>query len=195
MFRAVLDTYVLVPSRQRDFLLQLDTERAYSPLWSTGTLFELDYVLARLDEQRSLRDRAAYRQHLFANMARAFPGAAIEASKNREYSYQLNDADDGHVAHAAIIGKADAIVTDDSRAGFATAPDLLQAQIEVLTTWQFAANTVAAHPSAGLRALQQMSARMTSPPLSAGQIHDELGQRYAMTVVADILGPMLTEAH
>lgn len=194
MFRAVLDTCVLVPGRQRDFLLQLATERAYAPLWSTGTLFELDYVLARLDEKRSRPDSAGYRQRLFANMVRAFPGATIEASKDRGYNYQLNDADDGHVAHAAIIGKADTIVTDDSRAGFLTAPDLLQAQIEILTAWQFAANTVAAHPNAGLRALHEMSARMTTPQRSAVQILDELGQRYGMTEVADILGPLLGEA-
>ena len=181
MFRAVLDTCVLVPGRQRDFLLQLATEGAYAPLWSTGTLFELDYVLAGLDNKRSRPDSRARRQRLLANMARAFPGATIEASKNRAYSYELNDAGDGHVAHAAIISKADAIVTDDSRAGFKTAPDLLEAQIETVTAPQFAANTVAAHPHGGVRALQEMSARMQTPPRSASQVLEELRQRYRMT--------------
>jgi predicted nucleic acid-binding protein len=71
-------------------------------------------------------------------MERGFPGATVEASKDRTYSYALNDPDDGHVAHAAIIGEADAIVTDDSRAGFSTAPDLLQTRIKVMTARQVA---------------------------------------------------------
>jgi predicted nucleic acid-binding protein len=138
VYRAVLDTCVLVPGRQRDFLLQLATEHAYVPLWGTGILFELNYMLAELDGKRGRADSAAYRKRLFANMERGFPGATVEASKDRTYSYALNDPDDGHVAHAAIIGEADAIVTDDSRAGFSTAPDLLQTRIKVMTARQVA---------------------------------------------------------
>ena len=148
MYRAVLDTCALVPGRQRDFLLQLATEDAYAPLWGTGILFELDYVLARLDVKLGRSDSVARRQRLFEQMASAFLGATIEAPKDRVYHYALSDRDDGHVAHAAIIGKADAIVTDDSRAGFPTAPDLVEAQIQIVSPAQFAANTVAAHPAA-----------------------------------------------
>lgn len=193
MYRAVLDTCALVPGLQRDLLLQLATEHAYAPLWGTGILFELDYVLTRLDEKRGRPDSAAYRLRLFAEMARVFPGATVQASKDRIYHYELADHDDGHVAHAAIIGKADAIVTDDSRAGFPTAPDLVAAQIQVVSVQQFVANTVAAHPAAGLRALQAMSARMRTPPRSAVETLDELRQRYAMTEVADILGQLLAD--
>lgn len=103
--------------------------------------------MAGLDDKRGRPNNAAYRTRLFANRERAFPGATIKASKNRGNYYELQDPDDGHVAHAAIIGKADAIVTDDSRAGFSTAPGLIQAQIEVVSAQQFAANTVAAHPA------------------------------------------------
>jgi hypothetical protein len=116
-------------------------------------------------------------------MKRAFPGATIDAPRNRTYDYTLADPDDGHVAHAAIIGKAGAIVTDDSRAGFATAPDLVQAQIQVVSPAQFAANTVAAHPAAGVRALRAMSARMTAPSLSPAELVEELRHRYSMTEV------------
>lgn len=180
MYTAVLDTCALVPSLQRDFLLQLAAERAYAPLWGTGILFELDYVLARIDDRRGVDpgDSDHARAHLFEEMTKAFPGSTITAPKNRAYDYQLEDRDDGHVAHAAIIGKADAIVTDDERAGFRTSRALRDANIETLNPAEFAANTVAAHPHAGARSLLQLSTRRNTTP---GALLDELRDRYAMT--------------
>lgn len=191
MYRAVLDTCVLVPGRQRDFLLQLAAEEAYAPLWGSGILFELDYVLARLDAQHGRDGSDEQRKHLFEQMRRAFPDAEINAAKDREYDYGLNDADDGHVAHAAILGKADAIVTDDSRAGFKTSAILREAAIEVFHPHEFAANTVAAHPAAGIRALVAMSQRMTTPAQSARELLEELRTRCGMDEVAEILTPRL----
>jgi hypothetical protein len=187
VYRAVLDTCALVPGRQRDFLLQLATEEAYAPLWGSGILFESDYVLARLDAKRGRDGNDERRQHLFEQMKRAFPGAEINAPKNRGYDYGLNDPDDGHVAHAAILGKADAIVTDDSPAGFKTSRILSDAGIDIVHPHEFAANTVAAHPEAGVRALVAMSRRMVTPLRSQQQILDELRDRYGMHEVAEIL--------
>lgn len=187
MYRAVLDTCALVPGRQRDFLLQLAAEEAYAPLWGSGILVELDYVLARLDAKRGREGSEAYRRRLFEQMKRAFPGAEISAPKDREYDYGLSDADDGHVAHAALRGKADAIVTDDARAGFKTAPTLVEAGIEVVSPHEFAANTVAAHPQTGVRALIAMSQRMMEPPTSPSELLNELEERYGMAEVAAIL--------
>lgn len=45
-----------MPSLQRDFLLQLATEEAYAPVWGSGILFELDYVLAGLHDKRGITD-------------------------------------------------------------------------------------------------------------------------------------------
>lgn len=193
MYRAVLDTCTLVPSPQRDFLLQLATEEAYAPVWGSGILFELDYVLAGLHDRRGITDSATRRQHLFDQLKAAFPGSEVHAPKDRDYSYALNDPADGHVAHAAIIGKADAIVTDDRRAGFSTARVLVEADIETVHPDQFAANTVSAHPHAGVRALREMSNRRTNPPQNPKQILELLVRRHNMTEVAEILLPLVAE--
>lgn len=193
MYRTVLDTCALVPGRQRDFLLQLAGEEAYPPLWGLGILLELDDVLARLDAKRGRAGSGERRRHLFEQMKRAFPGAEINAPKDREYHYGLNDSDDGHVAHAAVLGKADAIVTDDSRAGFKTSTRLIEAGVDIIHPHEFAANTVAAHPEAGVRALVAMSRRTVTPPQDPHQILGELRDRYGMDEVAEIVSPLLPE--
>lgn len=194
MYRVVLDTCALVPGRQRDFLLQLAAEGAFAPLWGSGILFELNYVLARLDAKRGRDASWMHRRNLFEQMKRAFPGAEINAPKDREYNYGLNDPDDGHVAHAAIFGKADAIVTDDSRAGFKTSAVLSEAGIDIVSPRDFAANTVAARPEAGVRALLAMSDRMAIPTRTPQDVLNELRERYGMAEVARILSARLAQA-
>lgn len=124
-------------------------------------------------------------------MRRAFPGAEVNAPKNREYDHGLDDPEDGHVAHAAIWGKADAIVTDDSRAGFRTSAALQEAAVDVVYPAEFAANRVSAHPEAGTRALVAMAERMTTPPRTAREVLAELRTRYGMDEVTEILAPLL----
>lgn len=193
MYRAVLDTCALVPGLQRDFLLQLAAEDAYAPLWGSGILLELDYVLARLHEKRGTEDSDGRRRHLFEQMKRAFPGSEINAPKDRNYDYGLLDSDDGHVAHAALIGNADAIVTDDRRAGFKSASTLIEAYIDIVYPKVFAANTVSAHPLAGVRAVVAMSSRRADPPRSPQELLDELVERYDVVELAEILAPRLRE--
>lgn len=191
MYRAVLDTCALVPGLQRDFLLQLAAEETYAPMWGSGILFELDYVLAGLDAKRGRADSAERRRHLFERMRHAFPGAEVHAPKDRVYDYGLDDPDDEHVAHAAIVGKADVIVTDDLRAGFRASAALRAAAVDVVYPAKFAANTISAHPEAGLRALMAMATRMTTPPQSPREVLAELQTRYGMDEVAEILAPRL----
>ncbi len=160
----------------------------------SGILFELDYVLAGLHDKRGITDSASRRKHLFDQLKQAFPGSEVQAPpKDREYSYGLNDPDDGHVAHAAIIGKADAIVTDDRRAGFSTARVLVEADVETVHPHRFAANTVSAHPHAGVRALREMSNRRANPSQTPEQILELLATRHNMTEVAEILLPLLAD--
>jgi predicted nucleic acid-binding protein len=189
VYRAVLDTCVLVPGLQRHFLLQLATEEAFAPLWSSGTVGELGEVLARIDAKRQRVGREAYRARLLTEMRLAFPGAEIRAPPDRAYDYDIDDPGDGHVVHAALLGKADAIVTDDRRSGLATSAILHEAAIEVLHPRGFAANTVAAHPEAGVRALHAMAGRMSQPAQTPQEILLELRDRYGMVDVAEMLLP------
>jgi len=177
MYRAVLDTCVLVPSLQRDFLLQLAAEEAFAPLWGTGILTELDYVLARLHERRHVMDSDVRRRHLLDQMRRAFPGSEVKAPKDREYHYELSDPEDGHVAHAALRGKADAIVTDDTRAGFTTATVLTEANIEIVSPHEFAVHTISAHPEAGSKrcASCRSATSIRSTPLTRSSICSSSG--------------------
>lgn len=174
MFRAVLDTCVLVPDLQRDFLLQLATEGSYSALWGTGILFELDYVLAELGRPEERR------VHLLDQMQAAFPGSTIAAPKSGEYNYDIEDPDDAHVVHAAIMGRADAIVTDDTRSGMEASQSLFAASVEVVRPRDFAANTVIVHPGAGHRAIEQLAMRRKCPPATPKQLLATLRSRWGM---------------
>jgi len=189
VYRAVLDTCVLVPGLQRHFLLQLATEAAFAPLWSSGTVWELDEVLARIDATRHRVASEAYRARLLTEMRIAFPGAEIRAPRDGAYDYDIDDPGDGHVVHAAILGKADSILTDDRRSGLAGSVVLRAADIEVVHPRDFAANTVAAHPEASMRAVYAMAGRMSQPAQTPHEILLELRGRYGMVDVAEMLLP------
>jgi predicted nucleic acid-binding protein len=180
---------------QRDFLLQVAAEGAYSPLWGSGIITELDYVLERLDKKRGLdsENRAKYRQHLLEQMTSFFPGSTIEAPKTRKYHYDILDPDDGHVVHAAIIGKADVIVTSDKRAGMETSSVLAEASVDVLSAHEFAANTVAAHPHAGAAAILAIAKRSKNPTRSPAEFLELLGAKHNMSEVAEILSPRFVD--
>jgi len=92
-----------------------------------------------------------------------------------------------------VIAKADAIVTDDTRAGLENAPALVEADVETVFPNGFAANTVAAHLQAGVRALVALSKRRTNAAQAPEQILDQLVERYGMEEVAEILRPLLSE--
>ena len=195
MYRAVLDTCVLLPGIQRDFLLQLAAEEAYAPLWGSGILYELDYVLAEWHRRRGVLSGGEIRRRLFTQMSEAFPGAEVSAPKDGAYAYVLNDVDDGHVVHTALLGKADAIVTADTRAGLETCPDLDAAAVEVVHPAVFAASTVWAHPEAGVRALMALASRRRSPAQTPSAILEHLAQAYGMDEVAELIGPRLAMRH
>lgn len=147
MFSALLDTSVLWPSLQRDFLLSLAIEGLYRPLWSTAILAELEHHETRkLIERGEESDIAAARAcHLLGQMATAFDDALVENWEPHDGTFGLPDANDEHVVAAALVGGAGVIVTSN------------------LKTFRCSAFQIPSGPSPPCSSLQT---RWPSPPMS-----------------------------
>jgi predicted nucleic acid-binding protein len=156
-FTAMLDTCVLVPSLQRDVLLECAAAGVYRPLWSAAILAELDDVLTRLLSARGRPDSevTAYRRRLRSQMAAAFPDALVTGWEPLEPTIDTPDPGDAHVVAAALTGGAHVIVTDDQH-GF-TRP--LPGDLTVETTDEFLLGALDSRPAAVVQAVEAVAAR------------------------------------
>ncbi|HUW77626.1 MAG TPA: PIN domain-containing protein [Candidatus Nanopelagicaceae bacterium] len=116
-FSAFLDACALVPSRGRDVLLQVATGGVFRPLWSSEILRELDSTIRKFDQSRGAESEEtdAYLRRLNQQMERSFPDAMVMGWEQIESTIELPDPNDRHVVAAALIGRADVIVTDNTR--------------------------------------------------------------------------------
>ncbi|MFT4164298.1 MAG: PIN domain-containing protein [Microlunatus sp.] len=192
MFAAILDTNVLWPSLQRDFLLSMAIEGLYRPLWSEAILDEL-----HLHEQLKLVDRGsepaaalASADRLVARMRTSFGDALVTGWKPLDGSFNLPDPDDEHVVAAAVAGGAGAIVTDNTKH---FPPARVPAHIQVLSGKEFAENTADVDPERAARALCEMSRRRTRTSQSPRELVDLLMVRYQMDAVAVAVLPLIDE--
>jgi predicted nucleic acid-binding protein len=162
VFTALLDTCVLWPSLQRDFLLSLAIEGIYRPAWSAAILEELEYhetrkLIARGEEQADASRRAS---HLIEQMRAHFDDAEVQGWQPLDGTYGLPDPDDEHVVAAAVVAGAGAIVTYNERD---FPPARLPAGIQVLAPQEFAANTVALDPIRARAAIGAIVERSGNP--------------------------------
>ena len=93
MFAAFLDTSVLWPSLQRDFLLSLAVEGLYRPLWSSEILAELEYHETRkLVNRGEQPDAAAARaRQLIDQMTTVFDDSLVENWEPYDRTFNLPD--------------------------------------------------------------------------------------------------------
>jgi hypothetical protein len=192
MFAALLDTCVLWPSLQRDFLLSMAAEGLYRPLWSEAILDELyrheQRKLIRRGGEAVLARQAA--EHLLDRMNAAFADAVVTGWEPLEGSFGLPDADDEHVVAAAVIGGAGVIVTDNVK-HFPAAS--MPSHIQVLRGREFAADTADLDPARAARVLCELSTRRANPRQNPHHVLDLLVVRYGMTEVDVIVRPALED--
>ncbi|WP_432981615.1 PIN domain-containing protein [Dactylosporangium sp. CA-233914] len=187
MFTAVLDTCVLWPSLQRDFLLSLAVEGMYRPVWSSVILDELEYheavkLVSRGEEQVTANQRAS---RLVDRMRAAFDDAEVRGWEPLDGTFGLPDPNDEHVLAAAVVAGAGAVVTANVKDFPASR---LPLGIEVLPPSEFAANTVALDPVRAANALSAIAQRSgkRGPERTVDQVLDALVSRYHMDQVAAI---------
>lgn len=188
MFTALLDTCVLWPSLQRDFLLSLAVEGLYRPIWSSAILDELEYhELKKLVKRGAAGSVAAeLASHLVGQMRSAFEGAEVAGWEGLDGKYGLPDPDDEHLVAAAVVGGAGAIITEN----FKDLPaEKIPEGIAVIGPQAFAYQTVALDPARALSALTAISTRSgrNGPVISIDELLDILTSRYGMDEAVEIL--------
>lgn len=188
MFTAVLDTSVLWPSLQRDFLLSLAAEGSYSARWNSAILDELVYHEAKKLIDRGTAEDAAKdaAQRLIDQMSRAFSDALVTEWKPLEGTYGLPDPDDEHVVAAAVMGGAEAIVTANLKHFPASR---LPSPIRAVSAREFVHDTVRQHLTQACRAVIAICERSGrhGPKLTAADVLMVLDERYKMTDTAELL--------
>ncbi|WP_277454755.1 PIN domain-containing protein [Janibacter sp. DB-40] len=188
MFAAVLDTSVLWPSLQRDFLLSLAAEGSYSPKWSSAILDELVYHEAKKLIGRGTPDEEAETsaKRLIHQMSSAFDDALVTGWESLEGTYGLPDPDDEHVVAAAVMGGAETIVTENLK-HFPVSN--LPASIRATPARQFVYDTVQQHLTQASRAVLAICERSGrhGPDLTAADVLTVLDERYQMTETVELL--------
>jgi predicted nucleic acid-binding protein len=184
VFAALLDTCVLWPSKQRDFLLSLAVQNLYRPLWSSEILAELyEHELAKLVKMgvAAAESRTA---RLIEQMRTHFDDAEVGNWLPYDGTFGLPDPDDEHVLAAAVAGHAGAIVTSNVK-DFPAAK--IPPGIQVVDPAEFAANTVAVSPESALQAVVDLTSRFHTPPVSLDEFFEVLRDRYCMHEAVELM--------
>lgn len=115
-FVALLDANVLYPETLRDVLLTLAEVGVFQVRWSPDILDEVERNVAR--RAKAANSTAAPRGAAYARglmlMEEAFPEAAVDPESYRPLIDSMtNQRKDRHVLAAAVVGRADVIVTSN----------------------------------------------------------------------------------
>ncbi|MEO3927354.1 PIN domain-containing protein [Micromonosporaceae bacterium B7E4] len=188
VFTALLDTCVLWPSLQRDFLLSLAIEGLYRPAWSSVILAELEWhetakLIKRGEDEVAARHRA---ETLIRQMRSAFEDAEIRGWEGLDGAYGLPDPDDEHVVAAAVVAGAGAVVTHNVKD---FPHERIPAGIQVLQPAEFAANTVSVDPVQARTAVEAIASRSGRkvPSLTDNDVLDILASRYGLTRAVELI--------
>jgi len=179
LFTAVLDANVLYPTLTRDLLLSLGQAGLFHARW-TNTITE-EWVRNLEKNRPDLRGKLG---PLVVQMQAAIPDCLIEGYEPLIAAFNMPDPDDAHVVAAAVVGHADAIVTDNLR-DF-PAELLKPLGISVQTPDEFIANQLQLRELHALTAVKTMRARWKNPALTAEALIDLLKVR-GLSLTADLL--------
>lgn len=179
-FSALYDADVLASIRLTDISIRLASTGLFRLLWSSTIHDEWSRAVARSHPHISPAQIARRREQ----MDRAMPQAKVMGYEHLVSSLTLPDIDDRHVLAAAIVGRADVIVTFNQRdfpdavlVGYgleAQHPDVFLNHQRTLDETRF------------LAVVKESRAALTNPPISADEYIDGLRRQGLQTVAAEL---------
>jgi len=162
-YTALLDANVLYPAPIRDILLQLAVADVFRAKWTADIHREWIDALMR---HQPHRDRAAL-ERTRVQMDTATRDCLVTGYEPLIATIDLPDPDDRHVVAAAIVGRCDAIVTQNLR-DFPEAA-LTPYGIEAQHPDEFLCNQFSLSPALFCSAVRKVRGRLTRPPFSAAE--------------------------
>lgn len=169
-FSVLLDACVLVPVTLADTLLRLAEADLYRPLWSTAILDEVHQAIEIIHPE--LADGRAHRR--LDAMRGAFEDACVMDWEALVDAIVLPDPKDRHVVAAAQRGRADLIVTMNSKD---FPEEQLQAlALEVQHPDEFLLNQLDLDPEITIRTLKDQAAAGQNPTITVPSLLERLSR-------------------
>jgi hypothetical protein len=187
-YTALVDACVLVSAPKRDLILTLAHAEMFRFRWTGRIMGETEVALTAIFTERAAnsidgRNRA---RRACESMCEAFPEAMIEGDFSAVPAYDgIPDIDDHHIVHAAILGKASMIVTDNLR-HFPEAV-LTQHDIEVRSADTFIADAIDLDRIRAAEAVKALRARLLHPAISAHDLLDRWEQHHGLLQTVSLL--------
>jgi len=167
-FAIVLDANVIVPIVATDLLLRLAEREFYRPLWSARIMDETFHTISKIHSEFT---EVQIRNPL-ADMNEAFEDALVTGWEEIEVALDLPDMDDRHVLARAIVGGADAIVTNNL--GDFPVAVLASFGLEAIGLDAFLLDLIDHSPGEVVTVIQEMARDTENPAISASEVLDAL---------------------
>ncbi len=167
-FTAVYDACVLYPATIRDLLLEMGLAGEFRARYTEEILDEVFRNI--LDARKDLDPKQLERSKQL--MREAIPDVLVEGHMSLVDSLELPDPDDRHVLAAAIVAKADVIVTENIK-DF-PADKLEPYGIEAQRADVFIHHAVDLHPGLVISAARRVVARLRNPPVTITEYLDNI---------------------
>ncbi|AMD86871.1 toxin PIN [Actinomyces radicidentis] len=169
-FSALLDACVLVPVALADTLLRVAEQGLYRSLWSARIL---DETVAAIEEVHPDLQAGAARRRTDL-MDRAFQDASVSGWDGLLSALSLPDPDDAHVLAAAIVGRADVIVTLNLKDFPQTA--LEPYEIRAIGPDEFLLDQLDLAPDLVLEAVRRQAEDSRRPPVDLNALLEHLAR-------------------
>jgi hypothetical protein len=179
-FTALLDACVLYPAPLRDLLIETANTSVYRARWSDD--IHEEWIRNVLANNKAVKPEALARTRELMN--RAIPDALVTGYQSHIPALQLPDTNDRHVLAAAIVGRADVIVTSNLKHFPA---DILSLYgIEAQHPDEFLMHQRDLNHERFIECAKRIRCRLKNPPLAADEYIDRL-RKCQLVLVADAL--------